>query len=158
MSELKLIAVAPGKYTGFAVGVWGGMISGAVMPRKPRLYGDQMVLERLDELADAITGAKVSVVVPRLGAQPATRKENKRRNELIHAWAKERGLECSDVASPIVRKRYTGNGNASDDTLMAECWRRQFFPIDASEALAIAAFHVGFRGNYGKTPFLDPIG
>ena len=157
MQKLNLITVAPGKYTGFAVGAWGWVISGAVMPRR-RQFEDEMVLERLDTLIASMHGAKVTVVVPRQGAQPVTRKQNKHRHELIHAWAKERGLECSDVASPIVRKHYTGNGNASDDTLMAECWRRQFFPIDASEALAIAAFHVGFRGNYGKTPFLDPIG
>jgi hypothetical protein len=153
-AQLPIISVSPGKITGLAVGKWGFMVS-TVAPNRGN--HDNRMFKMLDELLSALPAARLVVTLPKRAGTSKGRRSRASEQAALLDWAKQRRLECYGVRLPDVRKRFVGNGNASDEMMTAEAKRRGFASANAAESIAIATFHVSLTESARDKDFLSPI-
>lgn len=156
----KTIAINLGEVCCIAAGGRSYVVSNQIWPRLKR--GETIIanlLKALDEIQCALGAARVMYTLPKRsktsGARRAARSDL---TAVLKQWADEKGLPCTAVAEPNLKKRFTGNGNASSDLMIAEAERRGFRPAGKAEAFAIALFHLAFAGQEVDGDFLSPIG
>jgi hypothetical protein len=145
----RILALDLSAICGFAAGTRDAMITGSVRltGRTATTSSTERLLALLDELHRAITFDVIRV-----------RANKRRKGAPIHSyvnytktvagWAKERGLACDSIASGMVKKSFTGHGNASGDAIVGECLRHNFVPQNEREAMAFALYDTTLRELY----------
>ncbi len=69
-------------------------------------------------------------------------------------------IRCMPVGVGLVKKTWTGKGNATKDVMIAEARRRGFRPIDDNHADALAILHLAMSRELGAAdpfPVIAPI-
>lgn len=142
----KLLAVDLGTKTGFGVGSAGHMVSGTWNLKPSRWDGGGMRFvkfrARLDEILNAYGLTHVFYEEVRRHAGTDAAHVYGGLLATLTAWCEEHHIPYQGLPVGTIKKRFTGNGNASKELMIAECVRRGFDPCDDNEADAIAIFHL----------------
>ncbi|RWD77482.1 hypothetical protein [Mesorhizobium sp.] len=155
----KTIAIDLGEVCGIAAGGRSYMLAGQVRPQRKR--GETivaMLLKTLNEVQSALGAARVIYTQPKRSSSAGSKRAmTADLTGVIREWAEGHGLSCTSIAEPNLKKRFTGNGNASFELMIAEAERRGFRPAGKAEAFAIALFHLAFVGQEVDGDFLSPL-
>lgn len=155
----KVITVDLGEVCGIAAGSRSYMMAGQLS--RYRLREETLtarLIRILNEIQAPLGATKIFYTVPKRAR--TLRGERLVKFDLIKSlvkWAEERGLVCTPIAEPNLKKRFTGNGNASSELVIAEAERRGFRPAGKAEAFAIALFHLAFAGQEVDGDFLSAL-
>lgn len=60
---------------------------------------------------------------------------------VLTEWCEDSGIPYEGVPVGTIKKSWTGNGNATKETMIAECHEREIPVVDDNEADAVALFH-----------------
>lgn len=143
-----------GKQSGFTVGWWGAAMSATVAydrPDRSRLF------HLMGQAIDAAGAENLLVVTPHRRPTSQGRREMQHTLHGISHWAKQRGIGCWGVRASDVKKRFTGNGNASEESMIAESDARAFGVASAAEAIALAGLHLALTAEPDGAQFLAPL-
>lgn len=134
----KVLTVFPNRRAmGYALGGRGHVMSGALKP----WYANYLLADGIRALFDLICRAyKPQYVVV---CDSNRQKLVKRTLSVILDCTDEAGIPHAMANLGAVKKAWTGNGNASIEAIMDDCYRRSFDPLLEEEAMAIAAHHYG---------------
>lgn len=140
----KILALDLGTKTGFAVGSGGHIVSGTLNLKPGRFDGGGMRFvkfrARLDEIQKSYGLTHVFYEEVRRHAGTDAAHVYGGLMATLTAWCEENSLPYQGLPVGTIKKKFSGNGNASKEMMIAECVRRGFQPADDNEADAIAIF------------------
>lgn len=140
---MRILAIDPGSRCGWALSDGGKVIGSGTWDLAPqrlrRFEGGGMRYVRLRQFLNEIS------IVDRVVVEEVRRHMGVDAAHIyggvlatVTAWCEEQGVAYSALPVKTAKKRFTGNGNASKDDMIAEAKRRGYDVADDNQADALA--------------------
>jgi len=135
-----ILALDLGTNTGWAIKCDSGIKSGSVNFATKRNEGGGMRYLRFRKWLDSINTGIVEIHFEEVRRHAGTQAAHVYGGLMgtLTAWCEEHSIPYSSVPVGVIKKSWTGRGNASKDEMIIQAKRRGFNPVDDNQADALA--------------------